>query len=143
MTDTTLQLEDAAIGLDADAPSAWNAATWFAVISLAATSFALVSAEFLPAGLLTPMARDLGISEGTAGQVVTATASVGAVTAMLSNVLIGRLNRKTVLVGLDGPGGRFQYSCSAGAQFLAAVARPSRAGNCSQRFLGTFGCRRG
>ncbi len=100
MTDTTLQLEDAAIGLDADAPTAWSAATWFAVISLAATSFALVSAEFLPAGLLTPMARDLGISEGTAGQVVTATASVGAVTAMLSNVLIGRLNRKTVLVGL-------------------------------------------
>jgi len=100
VTDTTLQLEDAAIGLDADAPAAWSAATWFAVISLAATSFALVSAEFLPAGLLTPMARDLGISEGTAGQVVTATASVGAVTAMLSNVLIGRLNRKTVLVGL-------------------------------------------
>ncbi|CAN7490133.1 MFS transporter [Mesorhizobium caraganae] len=100
MTDTTLQLEDAAIGLDADAPTAWSATTWFAVISLAATSFALVSAEFLPAGLLTPMARDLGISEGTAGQVVTATASVGAVTAMLSNVLIGRLNRKTVLVGL-------------------------------------------
>ncbi|TPK05455.1 MFS transporter [Mesorhizobium sp. B2-5-9] len=100
MTDTTLQLEDAAIGLDADTPAAWSAATWFAVISLAATSFALVSAEFLPAGLLTPMARDLGISEGTAGQVVTATASVGAVTAMLSNVLIGRLNRKTVLVGL-------------------------------------------
>ncbi|WP_137931050.1 MFS transporter [Mesorhizobium comanense] len=100
MTDTTLQLEDAAIGLDDDAPAAWSAATWFAVISLAATSFALVSAEFLPAGLLTPMARDLGISEGTAGQVVTATASVGAVTAMLSNVLIGRLNRKTVLVGL-------------------------------------------
>ncbi|RVD47405.1 MFS transporter, partial [Mesorhizobium sp. M7A.F.Ca.ET.027.03.2.1] len=56
MTDTTLQLEDAAIGLDADAPAAWSAATWFAVISLAATSFALVSAEFLPAGLLTPMA---------------------------------------------------------------------------------------
>jgi DHA1 family purine ribonucleoside efflux pump-like MFS transporter len=100
VTDTTLQLEDAAIGLGADAPTAWSAATWFAVISLAATSFALVSAEFLPAGLLTPMARDLGISEGTAGQVVTATASVGAVTAMLSNVLIGRLNRKTVLVGL-------------------------------------------
>ncbi|MGG2475661.1 MFS transporter, partial [Rhizobium sp. BR5] len=51
---------------------AWTAATWFAVLSMAATSFALVSAEFLPAGLLTPMARDLGITEGTAGQVVTA-----------------------------------------------------------------------
>ncbi|TGV64744.1 MFS transporter, partial [Mesorhizobium sp. M00.F.Ca.ET.149.01.1.1] len=101
MTDTTLELEDAAIDLDAAAPTTWTAATWFSVISLAATSFALVSAEFLPSGLLTPMARDLGISEGTAGQVVTATASVGAVTAMLSNVLIGRLNRKTVLVGLS------------------------------------------
>ncbi|ESX24416.1 MFS transporter [Mesorhizobium sp. LSJC264A00] len=112
MTDTTLQLEDAAI--DADAPAAWSAATWFAVLSLAATSFALVSAEFLPAGLLTPMARDLGISEGTAGQVVTATASVGAVTAMLSNVLIGRLNRKAVLVGL--------MALAVGSNILAALA---------------------
>ncbi|MEP6565030.1 MAG: MFS transporter [Mesorhizobium sp.] len=114
MTDTTLQLEDAAIGLDADAPAAWSAGTWFAVVSLAVTSFALVSAEFLPAGLLTPMARDLGISEGTAGQVVTATASVGAVTAMLSNVLIGRMNRKTVLVGLS--------ALAVGSNILAALA---------------------
>ncbi|RUW70911.1 MFS transporter, partial [Mesorhizobium sp. M1E.F.Ca.ET.063.01.1.1] len=114
MTDTTLQLEDAAIDVDAAAPTAWNAATWFAVFSLAATSFALVSAEFLPAGLLTPMARDLGISEGTAGQVVTATASVGAVTAMLSNVLIGRLNRKTVLVVLS--------ALAVGSNLVAALA---------------------
>lgn len=101
MTDTTSHLESAVAGLDAPEPTAWSANTWLAVLSMAATSFALVSAEFLPAGLLTPMARDLGISEGTAGQVVTATASVGAVTALLSNVLIGRLNRKTVLVGLS------------------------------------------
>jgi DHA1 family purine ribonucleoside efflux pump-like MFS transporter len=116
VTDTTLQLddEDTALDLDTAAPTTWNAATWFSVISLAATSFALVSAEFLPAGLLTPMARDLGISEGTAGQVVTATASVGAVTAMLSNVLIGRLNRKTVLVGLS--------ALAVGSNLLAALA---------------------
>jgi DHA1 family purine ribonucleoside efflux pump-like MFS transporter len=81
---------------------------------MAATSFALVSAEFLPAGLLTPMARDLGISEGTAGQVVTATASVGAVTALLSNVLIGRLNRKAVLVGLS--------ALAIGSNIVAALA---------------------
>lgn len=114
MTDTTLQLEGAAIELDGAAPVAWSRGTWFAVLSMAAASFALVSAEFLPAGLLTPMARDLGISEGTAGQVVTATASVGAVTAMLSNVLIGRLNRKTVLVGLS--------ALAIGSNILAALA---------------------
>lgn len=114
MTDTTLHLDGAVTELDAAAPAEWSAATWFAVLSMAAASFALVSAEFLPAGLLTPMARDLGISEGTAGQVVTATASVGAVTAMLSNVLIGRLNRKTVLVGLS--------ALAIGSNILAAVA---------------------
>lgn len=114
MTDTTLQLDDPSAVLDVTKPIAWSAATWLAVISMAATSFALVSAEFLPAGLLTPMARDLGISEGTAGQVVTATASVGAVTAMLSNVLIGKLNRKIVLVGLS--------ALAIGSNILAALA---------------------
>ncbi|MDK1388746.1 MFS transporter [Sinorhizobium sp. 8-89] len=114
MTDTTSQLDGATIGLETVEQSAWTAATWFAVLSMAATSFALVSAEFLPAGLLTPMARDLGITEGTAGQVVTATASVGAVTALLSNVLIGRLNRKSVLVGLS--------ALAIGSNVLASLA---------------------
>ncbi|WP_027666702.1 MFS transporter [Rhizobium leguminosarum] len=114
MTDTASQLDSTAIGLDTNVPSSWSRTTWFAVISMAATSFALVSAEFLPAGLLTPMARDLGVSEGTAGQVVTATASVGAVTALLSNVFIGKLNRKTVLVGLS--------ALAVGSNLLAALA---------------------
>jgi MFS transporter, DHA1 family, purine ribonucleoside efflux pump len=56
MTDTTSQFDSALIDIDAAEPAAWSAATWFAVLSMAATSFALVSAEFLPAGLLTPMA---------------------------------------------------------------------------------------
>ncbi len=114
MTDTTSQLDGVTIDPDTPEPSTWSAATWFAVLSMAATSFALVSAEFLPAGLLTPLARDLAITEGTAGQVVTATASVGAVTALLSNVLIGRLNRKTVLVGLS--------ALAIGSNVLASLA---------------------
>jgi len=114
MMDTTSQLESTVIDLDGAEQTAWSAATWIAILSMAATSFALVSAEFLPAGLLTPMARDLGISEGTAGQVVTATASVGAVAALLSNVLIGRVNRKTVLVALS--------ALAIGSNILAALA---------------------
>ncbi|PLP59688.1 MFS transporter [Mesorhizobium loti] len=116
MTDTTLSLDRAAIAIEPDASdeTSWSATTWLAVLSMAATSFALVSAEFLPAGLLTPMARDLGISEGTAGQVVTATASVGAVAALLSNVLIGKLNRKTVLISLS--------ALAIGSNILSALA---------------------
>lgn len=114
MTDTTSQLDMDVSGLDAAESTRWSLTTWMAVLSMAATSFALVSAEFLPAGLLTPLARDLGVSEGTAGQVVTATASVGAVAALLSNVLIGRINRKTVLVGLS--------ALAIGSNILAAIA---------------------
>jgi len=60
MTDTTSEFDGSTIGLEAAEEPAWTAATWFAVLSMAATSFALVSAEFLPAGLLTPLAHDLG-----------------------------------------------------------------------------------
>jgi DHA1 family purine ribonucleoside efflux pump-like MFS transporter len=114
MTDTATQLNDPTGRRESATPGAWSSKTWFAVLSMAATSFALVSAEFLPAGLLTPMARDLGISEGTAGQVVTATASVGAITALMSNVLIGKMDRKTVLVGLS--------ALAIGSNLLAALA---------------------
>lgn len=97
MTDTTLVTDYGAQSL----PAPWSAETWASIISMSAATFALVSAEFLPAGLLTPMAADLGISEGTAGQVVTVTATVGAVAALFANVAIGRLNRKLVLLGLS------------------------------------------
>ncbi|MER6942211.1 MFS transporter, partial [Nocardioides sp. NPDC000441] len=40
------------------------------VVALAAGIAILVSSEFLPAGVLPTMARDLGISEGTAGLAV-------------------------------------------------------------------------
>ena len=57
MTDTTLPLDGAA-----SAGDRWSTSTKLAVVSMAVATFALVSAEFLPAGLLTPMAADLGIS---------------------------------------------------------------------------------
>ncbi len=53
---------------------------WGAVISMSLGVFGLVGAEFLPASLLTPMASDLGVTEGMAGQAVTATAAVALVT---------------------------------------------------------------
>lgn len=69
--------------LPADAlqsPSRSAAATsnWAAIASLALGVFGLVMAEFLPISLLTAMATDLGVSDGAAGQAVTATALVGA-----------------------------------------------------------------
>src|SRR5688572_16895960 len=73
---------------------------WGAVASLTLGVFGLVTAEFLPASLLTPLARDLGISEGTAGQAVTATAVVGAIAAPTMAIITRRIDRRLVMWGL-------------------------------------------
>lgn len=74
------------------------AAKWPAVVSLALGVFGLVTAEFLPASLLTAMAADLSITEGVAGQTVTATALIGAIAAPSIPLLTRRIDRKYVMV---------------------------------------------
>ncbi|WP_298933316.1 MFS transporter [uncultured Ramlibacter sp.] len=78
------------------------AARWPGVASLALGVFGLVTAEFLPASLLTAMAADLHVSVGVAGQAVTATALVGAVAAPSIPLLTRRFDRKSVLLALTG-----------------------------------------
>jgi DHA1 family purine ribonucleoside efflux pump-like MFS transporter len=68
------------------------------VVSLALGVFGLVTAEFLPASLLTAMAADLSITEGVAGQTVTATALIGAVAAPSIPLLTRRIDRKVVMI---------------------------------------------
>ncbi|MGO2023322.1 MAG: MFS transporter, partial [Brachybacterium tyrofermentans] len=60
----------------------------------------LVSAEFLPAGVLPGMARDLGVTEGRAGLTLAATALAGAVTAPTIASVLPRADRRTVLLVL-------------------------------------------
>jgi predicted MFS family arabinose efflux permease len=76
-------------------------ASWPAVFSLTLGVFSLVTAEFLPASLLTPMAASLRISEGLAGQAVTATAMVALVAALLAAVVTRGLDRRHVLMGFS------------------------------------------
>src|SRR3954468_20899344 len=73
---------------------------WPGVIALMGAIFPLVTSEFLPASLLPLMARDFGITEGTAGQVVTATALVGMIAAPGVGLLFPRLDRRRLLIGL-------------------------------------------
>ena len=80
---------------DPEAPAASTA-----IGALALGVFALVTSEFLPASVLTPLAADLGVSVGSAGQAVTATAVVGAIAAPLTPVLTGRFDRRLVMWGL-------------------------------------------
>lgn len=70
---------------------------WAAVVSLALGVFGLVTAEFLPASLLTPIADDLGVTDGAAGQAVTATAVIGAFAAPLMAMVTKRFDRRVVM----------------------------------------------
>ncbi|MGF6822887.1 putative MFS family arabinose efflux permease [Microbacterium sp. ZKA21] len=61
-------------------------------------SFLLVTAEFLPNGMLTEMADGLGITPGQAGQTVTVTALVGFIVAPTVGLIFPRLDRRSLLV---------------------------------------------
>ncbi|MGO2514265.1 MFS transporter [Marinomonas polaris] len=72
---------------------------WMAVFSLAMGVFGLLTAEYLPASLLTPMASDLSVSEALAGQAVTVTAVVALFAGLLVPRLTRSLDRRVVLLG--------------------------------------------
>lgn len=61
-------------------------------------SFLLVTAEFLPNGVLTEMATALGVTPGQAGQTVTVTALVGFIVAPTIGLVFPRLDRRSLLV---------------------------------------------
>ncbi|MFD1910756.1 MFS transporter [Halodurantibacterium flavum] len=88
------------MNIDAQAanPGAPTASAWAAVFSMSLGVFGLVGAEFLPASLLTPIAADLGISEGMAGQAVTATAVMGVFASLTVASFTRSIDRRVVLL---------------------------------------------
>ena len=76
-------------------------AAWGAVISLTLGVFGLVTAEFLPVSLLTPMARDLNVSEGLAGQAISTTALFALITSLLIATVTRRFDRRHVLLSFS------------------------------------------
>lgn len=75
---------------------------WLAVVAMAVGTFALVTVESLPVGLLPFIGGAMNVSEGTAGLMVTVPGLVASVTAPLLPVAIGRLDRRVALIGLIG-----------------------------------------
>ena len=76
-------------------------AAWLAVFSLTMGVFGLLTAEYLPASLLTPMAAELGVSEALAGQAVTVTAVVALFSGLLVPILTRGLDRRMVLLAFS------------------------------------------
>lgn len=72
---------------------------WSAVICMMLTSFTLVASEFMPVSLLTPIADELAITAGQAGQAISISGFFAVFTALFSNVVLGRFDRRLVVLG--------------------------------------------
>src|SRR5712664_2943970 len=75
--------------------------SWMSVVSVAIGAFAFVSTEFLPIGLLPQIARDLGVSPGTAGLMVTTPGVMAAISAPALMLGAGRIDRRLILLALS------------------------------------------
>ncbi|WP_437889872.1 purine ribonucleoside efflux pump NepI [Phytobacter sp. V91] len=74
---------------------------WSAVFAVAFCVACLITVEFLPVSLLTPMAQELGISEGVAGQSVTVTAFVAMFASLFITNIIGKTDRRYVVIAFS------------------------------------------
>lgn len=77
-------------------------AHWSAVFSLFMGVTSLIAAEFIPVSLLTPMARDLAVTEGMAGQTVTAVGIFAVLTSLLLSPLTRGIDRRRILLAFSG-----------------------------------------
>ncbi|WP_218149821.1 MFS transporter [Variovorax sp. OV084] len=62
--------------------------------------FALIASEFMPVSLLTPLASDLKVTEGMAGQGIAISGVFAVVTSLSISAIAGRIKRKTLLLSL-------------------------------------------
>ncbi|ROO37042.1 transcriptional regulator [Pseudomonas sp. AF76] len=73
---------------------------WSAVFAMSLAAFALVASEFLPVSLLTPIAADLQVSEGQAGQGIAVSGAFALITSLFIASIAARVDRKRLLLAL-------------------------------------------
>lgn len=71
---------------------------WSGVWAMSLCAMVLVASEFMPVSLLTPLATDLTITEGYAGQSISISGLFALVTSLFLTSIIGHTNRRTILL---------------------------------------------
>jgi len=74
--------------------------SWGAVFAMSLAAFVLVASEFMPVSLLTPIAADLQITEGQAGQGISVSGLFALFTSLLIASVAARVDRKPLLLSL-------------------------------------------
>src|SRR5262245_53074172 len=76
-------------------------AAWSAVYALSLCVAVLIASEFMPVSLLSPIARDLGLSEGQAGQAISISGVFAVVTSLTIATLSRGVDRRFSLMGMS------------------------------------------
>jgi predicted MFS family arabinose efflux permease len=74
--------------------------SWGAVFAMSLAAFVLVASEFMPVSLLTPIAADLHVTEGQAGQGIAMSGLFALITSLLIASVAARVERKPLLLSL-------------------------------------------
>lgn len=89
-------------GVIADSDSSVTTAHWGAVLALTLCVGTLIASEFMPVSLLTPIALDLHLTEGVAGQAIAVSGLFAVLTSLFIATLTKGMDRRIVLLGLTG-----------------------------------------
>lgn len=73
---------------------------WSAVFAMSLCAATLVASEFMPVSLLTPIASDLHLTEGQAGQAIAVSGLFAVLTSLFIAPATQRLDRRKLLLGL-------------------------------------------
>lgn len=79
-----------------------NAGSWSAVLALTLCVSTLIASEFMPVSLLTPIASDLRLTEGQAGQAIAMSGLFAVLTSLFISSVTRRLDRRSLLLSLTG-----------------------------------------
>lgn len=76
-------------------------AAWGAVLSMSLCVAVLIASEFMPVSLLTPIAAELGVTEGQTGQAISISGVFAVATSLFISGLTRRLDRRVVLLAFS------------------------------------------
>uniref|UniRef100_UPI0031019830 MFS transporter n=1 Tax=Neorhizobium sp. EC2-8 TaxID=3129230 RepID=UPI0031019830 len=77
------------------------AAAWGAVLSMTLCVAVLIASEFMPVSLLTPIALDLQLTEGQAGQAISISGLFAVITSLFIAALTRNIDRRQVMLGFS------------------------------------------
>ncbi|WP_413787307.1 MFS transporter [Pseudomonas sp. P5_152] len=93
---------DTQLGATSASETGTRASSWGGVYAMTLCVFALIASEFMPVSLLTPLADDLQVSQGLAGQGLAISGAFAVLASLSISWIAGSVNRKTLLLALTG-----------------------------------------